>query len=92
MYKESIKKELNEEEDRHSIEPSEGSDPSGQVIEDSSAIEQQKVPVSIYRIGHSDLFACKNCKVKADKPFMIKHPQYCKGTVTERNNNGGDKK
>jgi hypothetical protein len=31
-------KELNEEEDRHSIEPSEGSDPSGQVIEESSII------------------------------------------------------
>jgi hypothetical protein len=33
------------------------------------------IPDSIYRLGHSDLFGCRNCKVKGDKPFMMKHPQ-----------------
>jgi hypothetical protein len=41
--------------------------------------EQQQIPDSIYRLGHSDLFACKNCNVKGDKWFMMKHPQYCRG-------------
>jgi hypothetical protein len=36
--------------------------------------EEQQIPNSIYRIGHSDLFGCKSCKVKGDKPFMMKHP------------------
>ena len=37
------------------------------------------IPDSVYRIGHSDLFACKSCKVKGDKWFMLTHPEYCKG-------------
>ncbi len=53
---------------------------------------EQQLQNSIYRLGHSDLFGCKNCKVKGDKPFMMKHPQNCKGAVTKRNNDGGDKK
>ena len=70
--------ELNE---KHmpSIEPSEGSDPSGQVIEESSTREQQKLPDSIYRLGHSDKWACKYCNLRDDKWGMIKH--YCKGGV-----------
>ncbi len=28
---------------------------------------------SIYRLGHSDTFACHNCKQKGDKWFMQKH-------------------
>jgi hypothetical protein len=32
---------------------------------------------SIYRLGHSDNFACRNCKVRGDKWFMRKH--HCKG-------------
>ena len=76
-------KELNEEEDRHSIEPSEGSDPSGQVIEESSTIEQQKVPDSIYR-AYGDTWKCKmkNCNAKGDKWFMIKHD--CKGQLKSK--------
>ena len=70
--------ELNEE-DIPSIEPSEGSDPSGQVIEESSTREQQKLPDSIYRLGHSDKWACKYCNLRDDKWGMIKH--YCKGGV-----------
>ena len=32
---------------------------------------------SVYRLGHSDIFACYNCKQKGDKWFMQKH--WCKG-------------
>jgi hypothetical protein len=32
---------------------------------------------SIYRLGHSDTFACHNCKQKGDRWFMQKH--LCKG-------------
>ena len=28
---------------------------------------------TIYRIGHSDIFGCRNCKVKGDKFFMEEH-------------------
>jgi hypothetical protein len=28
---------------------------------------------AIYRLGHTDIWACKNCKIKADKHFMQKH-------------------
>lgn len=83
-------KALNEE-DGPSLEPSEGSDPSGQVIEESSTLEQQKVPGTVYRLGHSDLFACKDCKVKGDKWFMLTHPEYCKGG-NHSNKSGGDKR
>ena len=31
----------------------------------------------IYRLGHSDTYACHNCKQKGDKWFMQKH--WCKG-------------
>jgi hypothetical protein len=53
-------------------EPSAPSAPSA-----DDTIEQQ-LPNSIYRIGHSDLFGCNNCKVKGDKPFMMNHPRYCR--------------
>jgi hypothetical protein len=59
---------------REPIASQEPSEPSA-----DEAVEQQ-IPNSIYRIGRSDLFACKNCKVKGDKPFMMKHPQHCKGS------------
>jgi hypothetical protein len=70
---------------REPIASHEPSEPSA-----DDAVEQQ-IQNSIYRIGHSDLFGCANCKVKGDKPFMMKHPQYCKGLGTERNNDGGDR-
>ena len=73
MYKESIKKELNEEEDRHSIEPSEGSDPSGQVIVESSIIVEHE----LYWIESMGLWGCKHCSLKADKFGMENTP--CKG-------------
>ena len=56
-----------------SQEPSEPSEPSA-----NEAVEQQ-MPNSIYRIGHSDRWACNNCNVKGDKWFMLTHPEYYKG-------------
>jgi hypothetical protein len=44
-----------------SQEPSEPSEPSA-----DDTIEQQQILNSIYRLGHSDLFACKNCKINGD--------------------------
>lgn len=45
--------------------------------------ENDKLPSSresnsIYRLGHSDIFACYNCKQKGDKWFMRKH--WCKSS------------
>lgn len=51
------------------------------------------IPDSIYRLGHSDLIGCKNCKVKGDKPFMLNHPKYCIEAATSKskqNSGGGD--
>jgi hypothetical protein len=36
---------------------------------------------SIYRLGHSDTFACHNCKQKGDKWFMRKH--WCRGIIVK---------
>jgi DNA-binding transcriptional ArsR family regulator len=51
--------------------------------EDSSIINDIDaeiiIPDSIYRLGNSDKFACKNCRLKDDKWGMIRHVQYCKG-------------
>ena len=55
----------------------------------NEAIEQQ-IPNSIYRLGHSDLFACKSCKVKGDKWFMLTHPDNCKARNSQ-NKPGGDR-
>ncbi|HEY7082377.1 MAG TPA: hypothetical protein VH500_22025 [Nitrososphaeraceae archaeon] len=38
---------------------------------------------TIYRLGHSDIFGCKNCKVKGDKFFMETHA--CK--ISNKNSN-----
>jgi hypothetical protein len=38
-------------------------------LSSSSSVESN----SIYRIGHSDTFACNNCRQKGDKWFMQKH-------------------
>jgi hypothetical protein len=42
----------------------------GDIIHTSSSLP-------IYRLGHSDTFACKDCKLKGDIWFMEQHP--CKG-------------
>jgi hypothetical protein len=63
------------QEGRPSIEPS---DPSNKNLEDSSTI----IPKSIYRLGHSDTWACHNCKLRGDKWFMQKHD--CKGAAVKK--------
>ena len=55
-------------------------------------VVEQQTPDSIYRIGHSDLFGCNYCKIKGDKPFMVKHPQYCKAGNHSKQNSEVDKK
>jgi hypothetical protein len=61
-----------------SVKPSEPSEPSAKVLEESSTAITQQVPESIYRLGHSDNWACKNCILKGDKWFMQQHP--CRGS------------
>jgi hypothetical protein len=39
--------------------------------------QQQQIPDSIYRLGHSDTWACKNCKLTGDIHFMTHH--ICRG-------------
>lgn len=39
---------------------------------------------SIYRIGETDLWLCKNCKIKGDKWYMMKHP--CQGNKNKKRN------
>jgi hypothetical protein len=51
---------------------------SSKIPDYTSSQIRPEVVKAIYRLGYSDLFACKNCNVKGDKWFMLKHPQYCK--------------
>jgi hypothetical protein len=37
---------------------------------------------NIYRLGNSDTWACKECKVKDDRHFMKQHP--CKGVLKKQ--------
>jgi len=67
-----------------SEEPSEPSEPSAEKE------TEQQIPNSIYRLGHSDRWACKNCSVKGDKWFMLTHPEHCK--TRNKNKSGGDKR
>jgi hypothetical protein len=63
------------------LEPSGPSEPSVKVLGESSAaiIQQtQQVSKSIYRLGHSDSWACKNCRQKGDKWYMRQH--LCRGS------------
>jgi DNA-binding transcriptional ArsR family regulator len=58
--------------------------------EDSSMINdidaEIVIPDSIYRLGNSDKFACKNCRLKDDKWGMIRHVEYCKGAEGSQSN------
>lgn len=59
-----------------SVKPSAPSEPSAKCSEESStAIGQQaqQMSNSIYRLGHSDNWACKNCRQRGDKWFMQQH-------------------
>ncbi len=46
-------------------------------IGDSGDIIHTSSPLPIHRLGHSDIFACQNCKLKGDIWFMKQH--LCKG-------------
>jgi hypothetical protein len=62
----------NEKPHDNAIKLSESSDPSGS--ESISGFRRDpNASDTIYRLGHSDNFACKNCKVKGDKFFMEEH-------------------
>jgi hypothetical protein len=58
-----------ESENRTQILESDGSDSSDDTLH--TPIELTKG--SIYRLGNSDLFACKDCKIRADRVFMEYH-------------------
>jgi hypothetical protein len=58
------------------VKPSAPSDPSAGVAKEFSADigqQAQQVSKSIFRLGHSDMWACKNCRQRGDKWFMQKH-------------------
>jgi hypothetical protein len=62
----------------------EPSQSSPQFIQDSinantDGIDNDKFPDSIYRVGHSDIFTCHNCRQKGTKWYMMKH--HCKGRI-----------
>jgi hypothetical protein len=59
-------------------EPSEPSDPSGQVAEESSTIVEH----DLYWIESMSLWGCKHCSLKADKFGMENTP--CKGNNKKR--------
>ncbi len=44
-------------------------------------ISKDVLRTDIFRIGHSDDFGCRGCKMKGDKWFMQKHP--CRGSSKE---------
>lgn len=58
-------------------------------IGDSDFDDETVIPDSIYRLGHSDTWACHNCNTKGDVWFMIKHPGYCRRRLKQ--NSGGRK-
>ena len=80
---ENINKANDQENKIGSVEPisdvSDTSDRNEKQLQSSAAIstnERAKLK-TIYRIGYSDNFACKNCKVRGDKFFMKVHT--CRG-------------
>ena len=47
---------------------------------DNSIEEENKK--NIYRLGNSDTWACKECKIKGDRHFMKQH--FCKGILKKQ--------
>jgi hypothetical protein len=58
--------------------PVESGDASGGYDNDTSQASQSKSCNTIYRLGHSDIFACHNCSLRGDKWEMRQHP--CRGS------------
>jgi hypothetical protein len=67
----------------NAIKLSELSEPSGSDFV-SGSHKDLNISNTIYRLGHSDTFACKNCKVKGDKFFMESH--VCKISKSKESN------
>ena len=40
--------------------------------------QSEGIVKNVYRLGHSDIWACNNCKQRGDKWFMQKH--LCRGS------------
>ena len=68
----------------NAIKSSEPSEPSGSKSL-SDFHKDLNTSNTIYRLGHSDIFGCKNCKVKGDKFFMESHA--CKISKSKNSNN-----
>jgi len=79
--KSNILSARNEEQFDKAIKSSEPSEPSGSESV-SGSHKDLNISSTIYRLGHSDIFGCKNCKVKGDKFFMESH--ICK--ISKSNN------
>jgi hypothetical protein len=73
----------NDEPFDNAIKLSEPSDPS--VSNPTTNSKDPTISNSIYRLGHSDIFGCKNCKVKGDKFFLESH--ICKISKSKNSNN-----
>ena len=56
----------------------ESGDASGGYNNNASHASQSKSCNTIYRLGHSDIFACHNCSLRGDKWEMRQHP--CRGS------------
>jgi hypothetical protein len=54
------------------IKPSEPSGPSANLDRSNNGVREVSKS-TIFRLGHSDTFACHNCKNKDDKWFMQQH-------------------
>jgi hypothetical protein len=63
-----------------SQEPSAPSEPSASssITTSTGTNDADTISKSTYRLGHSDIFACNNCRLRGDKWFMQGHP--CKGS------------
>ncbi len=53
------------------------------ITQESTAVKrheaEQQIPDLIYRVRHSDTWACKNCRQKGDKWFMQQY--VCGGRI-----------
>jgi hypothetical protein len=49
------------------------------LVDDNNGNHPISISTSMYRLGHSDTWACKNCRQKGDKWYMQQH--LCRGSV-----------
>lgn len=70
------------EENRAQIQECEGSEDSEDIVRTFTDASTNISSVNIYRLGHSDMFACHNCRQNGDKWFMNQHN--CNGRSKSR--------